>query len=76
MNQLHSSRSSIVVKNMTQAAIRQTQEELDQVEAQGKRELKDPSTHGVGLLRVDLIKECRCRLFFIATTVPKGPQDR
>jgi len=76
MNQRHSSRSRIVVKNITHAAIRQMQEELDQLEAQGKRELKDPSTHAVGLLRVDLIKECRRRLFFIATTMPKGPYDR
>jgi len=46
-------------------------EELDQLEAQGKRELQDPTTHAVGLLRVDLTKECRRRLYFIATTLPK-----
>ncbi len=52
------------------------QAELDQLEAQGKREVKDPSTHAMGLLRVDLIKECRRRLFFIATTIPKEPHVR
>jgi len=52
------------------------QAELDQLEAQGKRELKDPNTHAMGSLRVDLIKECRRRLFFIATTMPKEPHDQ
>jgi hypothetical protein len=65
-----------MVKNITDAAIRQLQEELDQLEAQGRRELKDPSTHAVGLLRVDLIKECRRRLFFIATMMRHGTHDR
>ncbi len=64
-----------MVKNITHAAIRQMQEELDQLEAQGRRELKHPRTHAVGLLRVDLIKECRRRLFFIATTMMKGSDD-
>ncbi len=35
--------------------------------------MKDPSAHAMGLLRVDLVKECRRRLFFIATTIPKEP---
>lgn len=65
-----------MVKNVTRAAIRRMQAELDQLEAQGKRELKDPNTHALGSLRVDLIKECRRRLFFIATTMPKEPHDR
>jgi len=65
-----------VVKNITHAAIRRIQAELDQLEAQGKREVKDPSTHAMGLLRVDLVKECRRRLFFIATTIPKEPDVR
>lgn len=65
-----------MVKNITHAAIRQMQEELDQLEAQSKRELKDPSTHAVGLLRMELIKECRRRLSFIATTIPKELNDQ
>ena len=52
------------------------QAELDQLEAQGKCEVKDASTHAMGLLRVDLVKECRRRLFFIATTIPKEPDVR
>ena len=65
-----------MVKNIMHTAIRRMQAELDQLEAQGKREVKDPNTRAMGLLRVDLIKECRRRLFFIATTMPKEPHDR
>lgn len=62
-------------RNLTQAAIRQMSDDLDQLELQGKRELKDPRTHALGTLRLDLTKECRRRLFFIASMV-KTPDDR
>ena len=63
-----------MVKNTTNAAIRQMQEELDQLETQGRRELKDRKTRAVGMLRIDLVQECRRRLSFIATMVPKDPR--
>ena len=65
-----------MVKDITHTAIRRMQAELDQLEAQGKCEVKDASTHAMGLLRVDLVRECRRRLFFIATTIPKEPDVR
>lgn len=58
MNHSRSSRSSIVVKNRTQAANRQMQEELNQLEPLGKPELKDPGTHAVGLLKAYLLLPC------------------
>jgi hypothetical protein len=63
-----------MVRNTTNAAIRQMYEELDRLEAQGRRELKDRNTRAVGTLRMDLVQECRRRLCFIATMVPKDPR--
>lgn len=40
--------------------------ELNRLEAQGKQELKDPELKPLGLLRIDLVEECRRRLAFIA----------
>ena len=64
-----------MIKNISKAAICQMQEEVDQLEAQGRVELKDPKTHAVGRLRMDLVQECRRRLSFIATTMPRDPHD-
>jgi len=60
----------------THAAINQIRAELDQLEAQAKRELRDPQTHAVGLLRMDLVLEFRRRLAFIATTTSVDSHDR
>ena len=62
-----------MTKNITHAAIGQMREELEELEVQGRGELKDPSTHALGLLRIDLIKECHRRLFFIEATMWKAP---
>jgi len=62
-----------MAKKTTRAAICQMHEELDRLEAQGRREVKDPNTCAVGVLRIDLVQECRRRLGFIATTLPKEP---
>lgn len=62
-----------MVKNITDAAIRQMREELVQLEARGRRELRDQETHAVGLLRLDLIEECHRRLSFIEATMWKTP---
>ena len=64
-----------MAKNITHAAICQMREELDKLEAQAKLELKDTRTHAVGLLRMDLVAECRRRLFFIMATLLEGPRD-
>lgn len=64
-----------MVKNITHAAICQIREELDQLEVQAKLELKDPRTSAVGVLRMDLIEECRRRLLFITTALFEGRRD-
>jgi len=46
--------------------------ELDHLEAQGKQELKDPELKPLGLLRIDLVEECRRRLAFIASQAFKN----
>jgi hypothetical protein len=56
-------------KNVSDDAIRHMRKELDELEAQGRRELQDQTSRPVGLLRIDLIEECRRRLAFIAATM-------
>ena len=63
-----------VTKKITQASICQMREELDQLEVQAKRELKDPNQHAVGLLRMDLVEECRRRLIFITMVMFRDPR--
>ena len=60
-------------KYITRWAVEQMHLELNKLEAQGKRELKDPARHPLGLLRIDLVEECRRRLAFIATQAFKDP---
>lgn len=50
--------------------------ELNNLEAQAKQELKDPALKPLGLLRIDLIEECRRRLAFIASQAFKDPESR
>ena len=57
------------IKNITNAAVRQIREELDELEVRAKHELKGQITHAVGLLRKDLVAECRRRLYFIESTM-------
>jgi hypothetical protein len=71
----NSSESTIVVKKITNAAICQIREELEQLEVQAKLELKDPRTSAVDVLRMDLIEECRRRLLFITTALFEGRRE-
>jgi len=59
-------------KEITDTAIRQMQEELDQLESRGKRELADLRSRPTGLLRIDLVEECRRRLAFLASATGIG----
>jgi hypothetical protein len=52
------------LNNVSSSAIRQLQEELDPFEQQAKKEMKDPQTRSLGILRLDLVAECRRRLNF------------
>ena len=48
-----------MAKQITLATVREMLQEMDQMEAQAERELKSRSTRGLGLLRKDLVEECR-----------------
>jgi len=65
-----------VAKNITNAAVRQIRKELAELEVRAKLELKDSNTHAVGLLRMDLVTECRRRLYFIQNTMTRDLRDR
>jgi hypothetical protein len=53
------------VREFSHSAIRQLYLELHKVEKQAKGEMKTSQTRGLGLLRMDLVEECRRRLIFI-----------
>jgi hypothetical protein len=52
------------LSNVSSSVIHQLQEELDPFEQQAKKEMKDPQTRSLGILRMDLVEECRRRLNF------------
>ena len=56
---------AMMVRGITSSAIRQLESEIEKDEAQAKRELKKRKTRAVGLIRADLLQECRQRLTFI-----------
>ena len=53
------------VRKTPLSAIRHLQAELDRFEKQAREEIKDQHSHAIGVLRLDLIEECRRRLMFI-----------
>jgi hypothetical protein len=63
------------VNNVSPSAIRQLQEELGPYEEQAKKEMKDPQTRSLGILRMDLVEECRRRLNFFQYMV-KDAEER
>jgi hypothetical protein len=58
-------RGAMMVREITLSAIRQLESEIEKCEAQAKRELEKRKTRAVGLLRADLLRECRWRLTFM-----------
>ena len=60
-------------KYITRWAVKRMRRELDRFEAQAKKELKDPALKPLGVLRIDLVEECRRRLAFVATQAFKDP---
>jgi hypothetical protein len=62
------------LRNVSLSAVRQLQSELDQFEKQAKTEMSDPQTHWLGVLRRDLIEQCRYRLMFV-THMVKDAQE-
>ena len=63
-------------KYITWWAVERMRVELNRLEAQGKEELKDPELKPLGLLRIDLVEECRRRLAFIATQANVSREHR
>lgn len=51
---------------VTSVTVRRMRLELDQLEAQARRELNERRTRALGLLRMELVEECRRKLFFIS----------
>jgi Mg2+ and Co2+ transporter CorA len=63
------------LRHVSISAVRHLQEELYQIEEQAKMETEDSQTYSLGLLRKDLVEECRRRLMFI-TYMIKDAQKR
>jgi hypothetical protein len=53
------------VRKTSLSAIRHLHAELDRFEKQAQEEIRDQHSHAIGILRLDLIEECRHRLMFI-----------
>jgi hypothetical protein len=67
-------RGSMNLRHVSISAVRHLQEELHQIEEQAKMETEDAQTYSLGLLRKDLVEECRRRLTFI-TYMIRDAQD-
>ncbi|MCU1296300.1 MAG: hypothetical protein JWO91_578 [Acidobacteriaceae bacterium] len=63
------------VRKTPLSAIRHLHAELDRFEKQAQEEIKDQRSHALGILRLDLIEECRRRLIFISYMV-KDAEER
>ena len=64
----------MILRHISLSAVRQLQLEIDPYEELAKREKQDPLTHSIGLLRMDLIEQCRRRLMFITYMVKDARQ--
>jgi Mg2+ and Co2+ transporter CorA len=58
------------------SAVRHLQEEVHQIEEQAKMEAEDSQTYALGLLRKDLVEECRRRLMGISYMVKDAREHR
>lgn len=54
---------------ISSVTVRRMRLELDRLEAQARQEQKERKTRAMGTLRMDLVEECRRRLFLISTSV-------
>jgi hypothetical protein len=57
------------LQHVSLSAVRSLQLELNRFERRAEVESKDLKTHSLGLLRKDLVQECRHRLMFITYMV-------
>jgi hypothetical protein len=53
------------VRRISLLAIKQLHLELDQFEQQANAELREPHTRSLGAIRLDLVEECRRRLWYL-----------
>jgi hypothetical protein len=62
--EMNSTARNMKLSNVSPSAIRQLQAELRAYQQQANEEMKAPQTRFLGILRLDLVKECRARLNF------------
>jgi hypothetical protein len=62
------------VRRITVPAIRQLNLDLDQLEQQANVEIREPHTRSLGTLRLDLVEECRRRLWFFGCMLEDSEQ--
>lgn len=62
------------MQKVTLSSVRQMQLELDKLEAQAQQEVKVRKTRSLGLLRMDMVAECRRRLLYISVAIKQSPK--
>jgi hypothetical protein len=62
------------VRQISVPAIKQLKLDLDQLEQQANVEIREPNTRSVGILRLDLVEECRRRLWFFGCMLKDSEQ--
>ena len=73
--EMNSTARNMKLSNVSPSAIRQLQAELQAYQQQANEEMKAPQTRSLGILRLDLIKECRARLNFFLYVVKDAEEQ-
>lgn len=63
------------MQRVTLAAVRKMHLELDELEIRAQLEVKARKTRSLGLLRMDLVAECRRRLLYISVAIKQSPKE-
>ena len=64
------------MQKVTLATVRRMQVELDELEARAQKEVKVRKTRSLGMLRMDLVAECRRRLFYISVAIKQSLNEK
>jgi hypothetical protein len=73
--EMNSTARNMKLSSISPSAIRQLQVELQHYQHQANEEMKAPQTRSLGILRLDLIEECRARLNFLLYVI-KDAEER
>jgi hypothetical protein len=73
--EMNSTARNMKLSNVSPSAIRQLQAELQAYQQQANEEMKTPPTRSLGILRLDLIKECRARLNFFLYVIKNAEEQ-